>query len=357
MEFTILRKIIKNCVLLFALFFICRIIPWHFDRIESPTGLKDQKSERPYDEYIVYVNQIRRTIARQIFREMGLVCTGDIGQMHEKVEEIGMKFNAYRHATVEEARALHVLVLEKLAAAINADEGLRPFLIEHPFTYKQIQIGIRFEGPEGGCFEGNVARVSNVASPIEEENNLHYRSADPFAKRCTYLFKEPYKTAIEIVKCSPLQNPTVHQAKPIEEIMDGILSAFVKKMREEYGLRCYFIGGKLTDFVEEIGASFSIVQHAPQKRAKKMTVLVIENLLQEINNNEQLRPYLKDYPFSVDRVKMRIDFTKKDGYSYCDGSVKYITVKDKEICYFQIPPDPKAIEFEQIFAKEDYPQP
>ncbi len=349
-----LKQLVRCVGLFLALFIAWKIIPHHFGHVESQGLAKEERRPRPYDEYIVYVNQVRRAVAGQMLEEMGLICTGDISQMHEKVEELGMKFTAYRHATLEEARALHVLVLGKLAAAINAHEKLQPFLEERPFTHKRVEVGISFKGSGKCCFEGNIARISNVASRMEERNCLYYNSEDCFTEELVDLFKEPYATAIEIVKASPLQNPAIHQAKPIEEVMDGILSTFVKKMREEHGLRCYSIGGRLTDHVEEIGASFTIIKHASQKQARKITSLVVESLLQEINSNDQLKPYLKEYPFPIDRVKLRIHFKKRNGYSYCDGSVKQITVEGKEISYFRRLPN--LAEFEEVFAKEGYSQ-
>jgi len=163
---------------------------------------KQEKS--PYIEYISYVNEIREAFAAQILNDQHLICVGDSGKMHEKVEEMGLQFKANRRATVEEARALQLHVMNKLVEAVNTHPKLQPFLAERPFTHKHVTISISFEDSNGSHADG-IAWIHNIpdsAGAVENRNKLFYYTLDPYTGKLTDLFDEPYDKAFELVQAS-----------------------------------------------------------------------------------------------------------------------------------------------------------
>jgi len=273
--------------------------------------------------------------------------------MHGKIEDIGMQFTAYRRATVEEARALHLLVMNKLVEAINAHEKIQPFLAQNPFTYKRVSVDISFKGPYGPYSEGNIEHIFNVtdlAGAVENRSKLFYYAHDPFKGKSIELFNESLEDAVKLAQASPIQNLAVHQTTPLEEAVDEVLPIYLSDMRKEHRFECCSMGGKLTDHVEEIGARFTVVQRATQEQARKLVVLATDRLLEAINRDEKLRPFLAEYPFPASRVKMRISFVKKNYYSYSDGSVESAVLEDNEISYLKLPLEEES----PYFAKESY---
>ncbi len=330
----------KGIVRLLILFFVIWGF-WKFATHYEPT-YEDRKWEADKAaraEYRVYVEEVKRTIAEQLLKELRLVYFGDSGSMQGKVEEIGMQFKTYRRATVDEARALHLFVMNKIVEAINAHEKIQPFLAERPFTYKRVSVAIAFEGPYGRYSDGTVGRTSNVtdlAGAVENRNRIFYDSVDPFTGDHPDLFDESHEEAVKLALASPIQNLAVHQTTPLEEAVDEVLPIYLYDMKKEHRFECYSMGGKMTDRVEEIGANFTVVQRATQEQARKLMVLATDRLLEAVNTDEKLRPFLAEYPFPASRVKMRISFVKKNYYSYSDGSVESAVLKDSEISYLKL---------------------
>lgn len=355
MECMTRKGFIKVLILVIAAWGLCKIGPW------QPTEEDRQwaADKAAYAEYSVYVNEIREAFARQMFEEMRLVCTGDRGRMHGKLEEMGLEFNAYRRATVKEARALQLMVMEKLVQAINAHEKLQPFLDEKPFTYKRVKVAIAFEGPNGQYCDGGVGRVSNVtelAGAIKNRNKFFYTTIDPLTGNIVDLFDEPYEDALRLAQASPLPNPLVHQTTPLEEAIDEILPAYAKVMGFEAGFQCWSIGGKITDAVEDIGVKFVVLQRATQDEARKLAVYAAETLLKAIHSSEKLKPFLREYPFPASRLRIHICFRKKNYCSYEDGSMESVAVEGGEVTYFQEPTEEQGVYSVKapVFAKEDY---
>lgn len=299
---------------------------------------EDTYVARPYDRYKDYVNEIRVSFAEQMAKELNLLWSGDYSMMHDQVEVLGMDFKAYRRATIEEARALQLLVMDKLVQAINAHAKIQPYLEVRPFTYKRVAISISFEGINGRYRDGSVTYVSNVpdtAPAIENRNHFFYHFDDPFIEHVDDTFQEPYEEAVKLNLANPIENPAVHKNTEKEDVIDTIFASFTEKMSDEYGLQRWSIGGKMTNDIEEIGAKFMVFQPATQEEARQLLLQVTEKLLTAVNSNEKLRPYLKEYPFPASLVKMRICFRNNRYGTYRDGSMEDVTLEGDEITYFQ----------------------
>lgn len=354
-----LKFFIKKTIWVFLVALILwKVVPWKIIGEYRQWKAESARQHVIYLEYSHYVNEVRSNFAKQMLKELGLVCEGDRGRTNKKVEEIGLQFRAYRRATIDEARVLQLYVMEKFIDAINEHEKLRPFLAEVPFTYKRVMISITFKGADGRCAEGGLGWVKNVPDDALEENRnkLFYKSFDPFTGDIVYLHSEPYEEALELVKANPIENIKIHQSTPIEEAIDEVLPAFAEEMRRKCGFECWHMGGKITDFVEEIGGKFSVVKHATQEEARKTTLFAIERLLQALNSSEKLRPYLSEIPFPIDRIKLRINFTKPNHYAYHDESMESVTVVGDQVTYFQLTPLGSGVYPIEtpVFATESY---
>lgn len=142
----------------------------------------------------------------------------------------------------------------------------------------------------------------------------------------------------------------------MERAIDRVLFAFAKEMRERCHFECWSIGGKTNNFLEEIGAKFVVLRRTMQEDARKIALSTIDRLLHIINNDEELRPYLIEYPFPSHRLKIRICFRKSNHCSYSDGSMESVTLEGDEMTYFQEAPphtDPYP-STPPVFAKENY---
>lgn len=169
--------------------------PWRLAK-EWMAWNRQQKTEKPMAaERNLYLHEIRHAFAEEMFRDLQLVPRGNSGRTQEKIEEIGMDFTAHRKATIEEARALQLLVMEKFVQAVNAHEKIQPFLAARPFSYKNVSISIEFddEHPAVSC----VYNVPDLAWAEENRNRLFYYRKDALSGEMTHLHTEPYEEALK----------------------------------------------------------------------------------------------------------------------------------------------------------------
>ncbi|MBX7065872.1 MAG: hypothetical protein K1X28_01455 [Parachlamydiales bacterium] len=117
-------------------------------------------SNRPDVPYGKYADEISSAFIRDMKKKYGLVCAGSGGRMANGVDAFCIRFDAYRHATIEEAREMLVTAATMLVDRVNAHEKIRPYLNEYPFTWHGTDISIAFHNKRGNTryyVDGSVA--------------------------------------------------------------------------------------------------------------------------------------------------------------------------------------------------------
>lgn len=287
-------------------------------------------------DYMDYVYEIERSFAEQMNTEFGLLLQGDMNRMREKVEGMGMKFVTYRHATVEEARALELLVIDKFVQAINDHEKIQPYLDISPFSFKRATISISFKGINGFISDGSITYITNVSelACTSFKNEIVYYSHDPFKDELIVELREPYEEALGLNAASTV-NPTLHQENAYELEMEALLDSFAREVQKELGIDTCYIGGKSINGIKEIGAKFVLNQFVTQEEARQLLVEVTEKLLSTINSNEKVRPYLKEYPFPANLLKIHMNIEKKSFDEFPDVRIVSLTLEGNLINYVQ----------------------
>lgn len=296
--------------------------------------------------------------------DLGFVCTGNGGSVHDKVEELQFSFQAERRATLDEARQLHLLAIDKLSQIVNQHSEIQPYLIERPFSYKRIEITISYSGLLERNYDGSITRVMNIsdsAPVLENKNHIFYDIADPFTGETVEIYKEPYEEAVRVAQASPVKHPQVHQATELEKITDELILKISKELVDKHHFYVISFGGKLTQGVEEIGAKFLAFGPTTREEARKYELFLADKILTAINGNSRLRPYLKEYPFPSKRLKICLQFrTDKHRFYYDGSSLAHVTLENNRLSYFRINPaevpEWRKGEFVDIklFATESY---
>ncbi|MBA2369935.1 MAG: hypothetical protein H0V82_13105 [Candidatus Protochlamydia sp.] len=294
------------------------------------TGLNADASE----EYNNYIYEIERSFAAQMHNEFDLRWQGDLSKIRGKIEEIGMSFITYRRATVDEARALELLVIDKFVQAINAHDKIQPYLDITPFSFKRVSISISFEGNNGFISDDSITYISNVSdlALTSSKNHIIYRSHDPFEDTLIVKVREPYEEALRLNAATPA-DPAIHQGNAYEDEMDLLLTEFTEDIFKKFGLKVWSIGGKWINGIEEVGAKFVLNQCVTHDEARQLLIEVSKKLLSTINNNEKVRPYLKEYPFPPSLLKLRFNIEEKEYNSFPDVRIISMTLDENLITY------------------------
>ena len=126
-----------------------------------------------------------------------------------------------------------------------------------------------------------------------------------------------------------LAGGSILNAKPIQppkylKHVNVITRQFAKEMEKEFGLLCIGSGGSMPHDVEEIDVRLMSYQKASIEKARELEIKATEKLLTIINDEEKLKPFLREYPFQHARANVSIAFRKKDNTRFTDDSVTIV---------------------------------
>ena len=317
------------------------------------SALNLERGKPIHATYESRIDKIRQQLAEKMREEFDLVYSGHRGIVPTD-EEADIQFDTHRKATVEEARALYLHVTQEFVKMINEDDQREPFLQIRPFTEKQTFVSISFGSFEELILDNQVSLIQNIF----EENGMHisYYTNDPFAHRYMKFYDEPYPEALQRAESFPKQNLAVHQNTPCESALDETIAQFVKEMKKSHHYECWSVGGKANQNLEEISIYFVVLERATQEEARTAVLIATKRLLQLINTDEKLKPYLGESPFPSGRLKLRISFRKNNYCSYSDGSMESVAIQNDKVAYFQeLPPGLDIYPLETpLFAEESY---
>lgn len=90
----------------------------------------------------------------------------------------------------------------------------------------------------------------------------------------------------------------------VHQIQDRI-GEIVKK---QYQLNCCAVGGSMPDDVQSIKIEFQSKKPATVDEARVLMVEILQIFHKEVNQHKNVRPFLREYPFSISRLKLAIHF-------------------------------------------------
>ena len=116
--------------------------------------------------------------------------------------------------------------------------------------------------------------------------------------------------------------------------VNEVTNEFIEKASKKYGIKVYGSGGSMPFDVLNIEVYFSVKKRGTIKEARELIINLKEMFVQIINDHEKLRPYLRIYPFTIDRAEVILSFCDKNGFQYKDRSPCFVLLgKGKKIYY------------------------
>ncbi len=141
-------------------------------------------------DYADIAREIRSNVGKKLSKKHRMNLIGVGGGMMGSVYMIGLSFQVRHPLERNEVRYLIVDCAEELINAVNANEEIRPYLRDYPFTTKNVQIFIFSSTSKGG----DVYDPYIGASWIAESDKISYCTSEP--SKITYKNKY-YETYAE----------------------------------------------------------------------------------------------------------------------------------------------------------------
>ena len=117
------------------------------------------------------------------------------------------------------------------------------------------------------------------------------------------------------------------------QIADRIADDFSCGIKKTYGLHLFGYGGAMMEDVKKFNFAFECTQHVDVAGAREIFVRNIENFLARVNSNPEIRPYLHDYPFTIDNLEFSIAFYDTKGNSAKPPFIAYVSIIRGSIYY------------------------
>ena len=156
---------------------------------------------------------------------------------------------------------------------------------------------------------------------------------------------------------SPVANPAIHLATEKEQEIDRLIHSLRREIASKHRIECWSLGGDMVDRVESVGGFFVAVREGSHEEARATLVDIAETLLKAFNSSEKMRPYLAEFPLSVDRLKLEMDFRTGNYSYYRNRSTERVTLDGGEVVYYQgISLDDRKMgePSVQVYATESY---
>lgn len=96
------------------------------------------------------------------------------------------------------------------------------------------------------------------------------------------------------------------------KLADATVLPYCKQLLKEDRLLLTGYGGAMMDKVNSYDFYFESNYELNLDDCRLLVVKVVTNFLEKVNSNIELRPYLKNYPFTADNIELMISFKDKN---------------------------------------------
>lgn len=116
-------------------------------------------------------------------------------------------------------------------------------------------------------------------------------------------------------------------------LSDKITNKYNKELKEQKGLFLIGSGGAFMYDIKKIGLSYISLSKLTVDEARKLFVEVEEGYLKRYNENEEIRPYLHNFPFTIENLELMIIFDEKRN-DLSNGYIAGMYIANKKL-YFK----------------------
>ena len=106
-----------------------------------------------------------------------------------------------------------------------------------------------------------------------------------------------------------------------EKIVNQITAKTAAKIEKEKDLYLFGTGGSMMDDIKSLHMAFQCFRELDIDEARDLLVYCVEEFLNAINTNEEVRPYLHNYPFTAKNISIEIYISKPDRTNIPRGSI------------------------------------
>jgi len=98
-------------------------------------------------------------------------------------------------------------------------------------------------------------------------------------------------------------------------------------------------GGQMMDDIQMMAMSFEVCRPIDVSKARQLLISVIQKYLSKINNDEKIRPYLHQYPFTDKNIEIDFWIRNPDRSRVALNKIYYVSAIDGILRYYVDDPE------------------
>ena len=118
------------------------------------------------------------------------------------------------------------------------------------------------------------------------------------------------------------------------KMADRITAKVAKKLKEDKGLHACGVSGRMMDDIKKMGLDFQFFHLVTIDEARELMVNAISEYLAAINENEAIRPFLHNYPFTAKNLEISIWILLPDRRDPPKDEIHLIQLYKGNIAYY-----------------------
>ena len=119
-----------------------------------------------------------------------------------------------------------------------------------------------------------------------------------------------------------------------EKIADNITHNTALKLRKEKDLIPIGSGGRMMDDIKKMMLAFHYYKQVDIPTARRLLVYCVDEYLSDINTNEEVRPYLHNYPFTTKNIEIELYFYKEDRRDVPLGQILAAVANEGRVSFY-----------------------
>lgn len=136
-----------------------------------------------------------------------------------------------------------------------------------------------------------------------------------------------------VFSCNNYSKYSKFKPPEYERISDHIVRNTAKKLKQTKDLRLIGTGGGMMYNVRMVAMSFSFNHKINVNEGRDLVIACLNECLEAYNLNEEIRPYLANYPFEPKNIEIRIFIQNPDRSEVPLGEISYISAIDGVLQY------------------------
>lgn len=116
-------------------------------------------------------------------------------------------------------------------------------------------------------------------------------------------------------------------------LSNKIVNEYNKELTKQKGLYLIGEGGAFMNDIQEVSLSYISYDASSVDQARRLYVEIAEGYLRRYNENVEIRPFLHNYPFTIDNLELMIGFEDETNRHRGDGYIALMFIARDKLWY------------------------